>query len=96
MVTQILLSNYMHFKAPNMATPISIPNLTRKNIVLQEKHCYLRCVYFAQVFFDFLTLNNSADLSFNSFSTLSYAWFMSFSKIAPIIELYLGTMVDSM
>ena len=50
--------------------------------------------------FGFLTYNNCADFSFNTFSTLKtmkiYAWFMSYSKIAPIIELKLGTMVDSM
>ena len=40
--------------------------------------------------FGFLTLNNCVDLSFNIFSTLKtmkiYAWFMSYSKIPPIIE----------
>ena len=88
-----------------MATPISTPNLTRKNVVLQSSR-YERSTVIYDVLlcsgkntpffkslnkFGFLTLNNCANLSFNTFSTLKrmkiYAWFMSYSKIAPIIGL---------
>ena len=43
----------VHFKAPPMATPISIPNLLRENVVLPYsslwKRCYLRCVTLIQL-----------------------------------------------
>ena len=94
----------MHIKPLPWPCPFPHPNLTRKNVVfsLWEKHCYFKMCYFAQLkihpfsnhwtrSFGFLTLNNCADLSFNTFSTLKtmkiYTWFMSYSKIAPIIEL---------
>ena len=95
----------MHFKAPPMAMPISTPNLMTKNVVLRSSRYEKRTVIQDMLlcsgkntpFFKslnkcgFLTLNNCADLSFNTFSTLKtmkiYAWFMSYTKIAPIIEL---------
>ena len=91
----------MHYKA----TPISTPNLMTKNVVLRSSRYerstviedVLLCSYKNTPFFKslnkcgFLTLNNCADLSFNTFSTLKtmkiYAWFMSYMKIAPITEL---------
>ena len=57
-----------------MAIPISTPNLTRKN-VLQSSRYERSTVIYTPFFkslnkFGFLTLNNCADLIFNTFSTL--------------------------
>ena len=90
--------------------PLPLPRPMRKNVVLQSSR-YERSTVTQDVLlcsgkntpfkssnkFGVLTRNNCADFSFNTCSTLKmYAWFMSYSKIAPIIELQLGTMVDSM
>ena len=96
-----------------MATPIPTPNLMRKIVVLQSSGYESIVIYDVLLCsgkntpflkslnkFGFLTLNNCADLSFNTFSTLkinkNVCLVYVVLKIAPIIEMYWFTMVDSM